>query len=218
MARLLADAESDDAEVMVDDLMNAGLTVRDLCLSYFAPAARELGRLWDCDKLPFTEVAMASARMHAILRNLPGGEAPRLTGNVQEALFVATPGETHTLGVLMAADHFRRLGWDVSALVGLDHDTLVRQILSDDRPVLGISCAGSLTMDALNRLIADVHARRPALAIVVAGAVTQDPLALAQIPFYDGVIDGLETAVSDLDAALDCAKARYQERAMSNAT
>ncbi|MEX3016773.1 B12-binding domain-containing protein [Gymnodinialimonas hymeniacidonis] len=215
MARAMANADSDEAEALVSDLLDAGLTVRELCLSYFTPAARELGRLWDCDKLPFTEVSMATARMHAILRNLPGGVAASLTGNVKEALFVATPGETHTLGVLMAADHFRRLGWDVSALVGLGHDALVRQILSDDRPVLGISCSGSLTMDTLSRLVADVQARRPNLAIVLAGAVTQDPLAMAQLPECDGIIEGLETAETDIQAALDCAKSRQQQPQIS---
>lgn len=202
MAYAMADHSTPEAEALVSDLLDAGVTVQDLCLEHLGPAARELGRMWENDRLPFADVSMAAARMQAVLRNLPRKRTPCLSNATPGALFAATPGETHTLGVLMAADHFRRLDWDVGVLVGLDHDALCRQVLSDDRPVLGLSCAGGHSFSALSRVIDEIRARRPGLVIVVSGAVTQDPEAVAMLPECDGIIESLETAEAEMDMIL----------------
>ena len=151
---------------------------------------------------------MATARMQTILRNLPGSPIKGLSGRAPGALFAAVPGETHTLGVLIAADHFRRLGWDVGVLVGQDHEALCRRILADDRPMLGLSCAGGHSAPALARLIDVVQARRPELAIVISGAITTDEVAMAMLPECDGFIEALETAEADLGRALSHARQR----------
>ena len=65
--------------------------------------------------------------------------------------FCAVPGEQHTLGVMMAADLFRRNGWDVGLLIGVDHAEIVERLERDDRArhrpeLLGRSlgrCAGA---------------------------------------------------------------------------
>ncbi|MEJ6390806.1 cobalamin B12-binding domain-containing protein [Gymnodinialimonas ulvae] len=203
MATAMADQSTQEAETLVSELLDAGVTVQDLCLQHFAPAARELGRLWEDDRLPFADVSLAASRMQAILRNLPRKRAHCLTNATRGAVFAATPGETHTLGVLMAADHFRRLDWDVGVLVGLDHDSLCRQVLADDRPILGLSCAGGHSFAALTRVVDEMRARRPELAIVVSGAVTQDLEAFAMLPECDGVIEDLEDAEAELDLILE---------------
>ena len=213
MARLMADPDSDEAEVLVTDLLEAGVSVRDLCLSHIAPAARELGRLWQCDLLPFAEVTIATARMQTILHSLPGAPRTNLCHPHRAALFAATPGETHTLGVVMAVDHFRRLGWDVGVLLGQEHDALVRQIIADARPVVGLSCAGGHSLDALKRLIDDIQARRPDVAIVVSGSITSEPEAIAMLPDFDGISETLETAELDVEEALAFARCRNLQAA-----
>ncbi len=202
MAYAMADPSTSEAEALVADLLDAGETIQDLCLLHLAPAAQELGRMWENDRLPFADVAMAAARMQAVLRNLPRKRSHGLSNTTRGALFAATPGETHTLGVLMAADHFRRLDWDVGVLVGLDHDGLCRQVLADDRPILGLSCAGIHSVAALSRVVDDMRARRPNLGIVVSGAVTQDIQAVAMLPECDGIIETLDTAEAEMDMIL----------------
>ncbi len=210
MAWAMADPHSDEAEAMVAELLDAGLSVKDICLHHLTPAAQQLGQLWACDRLPFSEVTMATARMQTILRNLPAPPPMGLSGRAPGAVFASAPGETHTFGVLMAADHFRRLGWDVGVLVGVDHDTLVRKIVSDDRPLVGLSCAGHASFDALQRVVAQVQARRPDMAVVISGYVAQDEQAVAMLPECDGVIETLETAEADLEAALHWARGRQE--------
>jgi methanogenic corrinoid protein MtbC1 len=61
LATALCDDSSDIADLMVFDLIDAGLSVQDVCLDHLAPAARCLGEWWETDRLPFTEVTMATS-------------------------------------------------------------------------------------------------------------------------------------------------------------
>jgi hypothetical protein len=57
LATALCDDKTDIADLMVDDLLEAGVSVEDVCLDHLAPAARCLGEWWETDRLPFTDVA-----------------------------------------------------------------------------------------------------------------------------------------------------------------
>ncbi len=138
LAYALCDQDDQAASVLVEDLLEAGLSVEEVCLDHLAPAARRLGELWDTDRLPFSEVALAGARIQAIVRRMPASRMTPSCAQGKGAVFAAVPGEQHTLGVMMAADLFRRNGWDVSLMVGQTHDELVSRISRDDRPVIGL--------------------------------------------------------------------------------
>lgn len=182
MAYALCDDDDAAASLMVDDLLEAGVTVDEVCLDHLAPAARRLGDLWDRDRLPFTEVTMASARIQAILRRMPPSRSSLHMAQGRGAVFGAVPGEQHTLGVMMAADLFRRNGWDVSLLIGLTHDEMIDRIARDDRPVIGLSCSGDHSYPALRRLLTAVAKSRPDAEILLAGQIVQDADRLADLP------------------------------------
>ena len=182
MAFALCDDEDDTASLMVEDLLAAGLSVEDLCKDHLAPAARRLGTLWDQDRLPFTEVAMAMARIQSILRRLPMGRAVLGGSRGRGGVFAAVPGEMHTLGVMMAADLFRRAGRDVSLLVGLTHDEMVARLARDDRPVIGLSCSSDHSYPALRRLLAALGNARPDAHILLSGQIITDPRRIANLP------------------------------------
>ena len=202
LAHALCDDASDLAEQMIEDLMEAGLSVAEVCLHHLAPAARCLGEWWEVDRLPFTEVTMATARIQAILRRMPIGRgAPRLRA-VKGAVFCAVPGEEHTLGVMMAADLFRRDGWDVSLFVGLDHDELVTRLSRDDREVIGLSCSGVHSAPALEEVILSLRALRPDARLILSGNIVTDAEALARLPAVDATVTCMQDAEEEL-AALD---------------
>jgi methanogenic corrinoid protein MtbC1 len=207
LAHALCDDASDLADLMVEDLMDAGLSVADVCLEHLAPAARCLGEWWENDRLPFTEVTLATARIQSMLRRMPIGRAmPRASG-VKGAVFCAVPGEQHTLGVMMAADLFRRDGWDVSLFVGLEHDELMDRLARDDREVIGLSCSGHHSLDALERLMTGVRATRPDARMILSGQITADAGALARLPRADAVVTSMQEAEAEL-ARLDAFYAR----------
>jgi methanogenic corrinoid protein MtbC1 len=174
LATALCDDMTDTADLMVSDLIDAGLSVEEVCLDHLAPAARCLGEWWETDRLPFTDVTMATSRIQAMLRRMPTRRgAPCLRGN--GAVFCAVPGEQHTLGVMMAADLFRRNGWDVGLLLGLDHADILERLERDDRTVIGLSCSGDHSVDALERLMIALRKRRKDARIILSGQIAMTP-------------------------------------------
>lgn len=209
MAFALCEPDDDAAQSLVDDLLDAGISIEDLCHDHLAPAARRLGTMWDHDRLPFTEVALATARIQSILRRLPISRASLRSGPGPGAIFAAVPGEMHTLGVMMAADLFRRGGWDISLLVGLTHDELLARLTRDDRPVIGLSCSGEHSFGALRRLLAALGNARPDAQFLVSGQIIADPVRIASLPVPVMVVGDMDTAQAEmhrLEAVLSSSK------------
>jgi methylmalonyl-CoA mutase cobalamin-binding subunit len=194
LATALCDDSSDIADLMVFDLIDAGLSVQDVCLDHLAPAARCLGEWWETDRLPFTEVTMATSRIQSILRKMPSSLTHRGGSGARGVVFCAVPGEQHTLGVMMAAELFRRLDWDVGLLLGLDHPEMIARLARDDRRVIGLSCSGDHSAAALERLMIALRKRRPDARIVLSGGIVKDEDALARLPRPDAVVTCMEEA------------------------
>ncbi|MEQ8366378.1 MAG: cobalamin B12-binding domain-containing protein [Roseicyclus sp.] len=196
LAYALCDRDDGAASAIVDDVLGAGVSVKDVCLGYLAPAARHLGELWMRDMLPFSEVTLATGHIQSILHRLPASRAPQLCLSDNGAIFAAVPGETHTLGVVMAADLFRRKEWDVSLLLNLTHDALVGRIASDDRPLIGLSCSGQHSLPALKSLVEAIVRVRPDADIIVSGQIAHDADAVASLgPVVTVVMDSDEAEV-----------------------
>ena len=122
---------SDDdkaASGIISELRADGVRAEDIYLKQLAAAAPTLGDKWVNDELSFSQVTLATGRMYAIMRSLRHLFEPQLPLHGKAAVFAAVPGEDHTLGVHMAADFFRKDGWDIALKVGMDHDELVAEI------------------------------------------------------------------------------------------
>jgi methanogenic corrinoid protein MtbC1 len=198
MAHALCDADDAAASGLVDELLQAGLSVEEVCLDHLAPAARRLGDLWSSDRLPFTEVALASARIQAMLRRMPSGRMTPSCGSGKGAVFAAVPGEQHTLGVMMAADLFRRNGWDVGLLIGLSHDELIGRIGRDDRPVVGLSCSGDHSYPALRRLLGALAGVRPDARILLSGQIVGDADKIKDLPAPVTIVADVAAAEAEM--------------------
>ncbi len=211
LAFALIDDTSDTADQIVSELLAAGLSVEDICLDHLAPAARRLGEWWDADRIPFTEVTMATSRMQMMLRRMPKSRQSGNIGSANGATFVAVPGETHTLGLMMAADLFRRHDWDVSLLIDISHDEIMAILADDDRPLIGLSCAGTHSLKALAPLLAAIRQQRPDAFIMLGGHIANLPDRLAELP------DQPDTVVTDIRAA-EAEMSRVGEILMSRRT
>ena len=174
-------------------------------LSYVAGAARRLGQLWDEDQISFMDVTLGCGKLYRIIRGLRHVIAPSITKDRDEypAMFALVPGETHTLGIEIATDIFRREGWDVDMLVGLDHDHLIEQ--SDRRTYRAIVLvANSDSMiKPLTRLVLALRISHPMSHIVVAGNILNHYPNISSLVGSDAVIRDIETAVAKLRDVLN---------------
>lgn len=188
----LIGSDPDLPERLARDAMTAGLSFDALCETRFAPAARRLGTLWEADALSFAEVTLAANRLFGLLRTLAHRPPPRADSPF--AVFAAPPGEAHVLGVTMAAERARGLGWEVLLVVGLDHDTTVGRIRDAAPDVVGLSLSGPRALLPLTRLIVALRVTVPTCPIVLCGpgvALVQEPL------------PGVDVMTSDFEAAMD---------------
>ncbi|SIO39004.1 Methanogenic corrinoid protein MtbC1 [Rhodovulum sp. ES.010] len=194
LCRSLASADPNAAARIAQDALAAGATVEDLYLHYLAPAARMLGQWWTEDDLSFMQVTTTTARIFAILRALDGHDRSAVPRTCRAALFAAVPGETHTLGVRMAADLFRRKGWDITLELGLPHEALVDRITAARPVLIGLSAAGAHAAPALARLIVALRMTVPAPIIAVSGQIVHEAGDVVSATTPDALITDIDEA------------------------
>jgi len=177
-----------------------GVEIDVIYLGFVAGAARRLGEMWDADEISFIQVTLACGKLYRIIRGLRHIVAPSITQDRDElpAMFALVPGETHTLGIEIATDVFRRSGWDVDMLVGLDHDMLVDQ--SDRRNYRAIVLIANSDgmIEAMARLVLALRISHPLSHIAVAGNILDHYPDLMSIVGADAVLKEIETAVETL--------------------
>jgi methanogenic corrinoid protein MtbC1 len=160
-------------------LRQGGVPVERLYLELLAPAARELGRLWEDDRCDFTDVTVGVGRLQQLLRELSpafGAEVEH-PADGRRILLLPAPGEQHTLGASMAAEFFRRAGWDVVGGVGGSGLDPVQAVQAEWFDILGLSAGNLARVDWLRDCIAQARrlSRNRGLGVLVGG-----PLFVAQ--------------------------------------
>ena len=186
-------------------LRSDGKDVDTICLKHLSAAAQLLGDWWEEDRVDFTQVTLGTVRIFAILRSMRHLFEPAFITQDKSALFASVPGENHTLGVRMAADLFRKDGWDISLKVGLDHDALVAEIEQTPNCIIGLSISGQHSVEALSKLVVAIHISCPHAAIFVSG----QNIAEAQ-PYLD--LMGLDGVCSDIEEAKELLARIWSER------
>ncbi len=166
-AALLDDAP-EAANDHVDRLIDCGVGVEAIYETYIPRAAVGLGDMWLEDRLSFTGVTIGMARLTEVFRRLgPSFRQARALRPPRRpaggsALLALTPGETHSLGVVMAADYFQSNGWSVRVELRSDAAGLVRIARAQPFDVIGLSVGGRRMLPGALRLIGAAARRRPA--------------------------------------------------------
>jgi methanogenic corrinoid protein MtbC1 len=185
VSQVLADSEAPAAQTVVE-LREQGATVESLYLDLLAPAARELGRMWDEDECMFSDVTVGVGRLQRIMRNLSPafGTEVDVPPDGRRALLLAAPGEQHTFGLSMVGEFFRRSGWDVVCEFDAGAEDPVGLVREEWFDVVGISAGVEARLDWLKSGIAAVrHAsRNRAIGVMVGGPVfAADPARAAAV-------------------------------------
>ncbi|MEM8592897.1 MAG: B12-binding domain-containing protein [Pseudomonadota bacterium] len=179
----------------VERAMEQGATLNDIYLGYMTEAARHLGRLWQRSEASLFDVSLATARMQAIVRVLSMQASAQLPLKGRAAVFVQVPDEPHVLGLKIATDLYRRAGWDIALLVGMDHGEILKRIQKMDVGLVGLSISGQHAAPSLSALVMAMRILRPELKIVVCGnLVAEDPM-LAEIALPDATAATYEESV-----------------------
>lgn len=191
---LIAEDDETAAADLISSALTQGMTLETVYLNYLAEAARMLGEWWDDDLVNFVQVTYGTGRMVAIMRSMRHLFPREAHGTERAAVFAAAPGETHILGVRMAADLFRKDGWDINLLVGLEHDDLVAEIVKAPASVIGLSAGGAHSIEALSRLVLALNVSCPQKHIMISGQITEDTLETISLMGVDAVAHDMDQA------------------------
>ncbi len=196
----------------VEAMHDGGALAESLYLDLLAPAARRLGEMWEDDTCDFTEVTIGLWRLQNAMRELSPSflRSPEIRTNGPRVLLVPLPGETHTFGLSMVYEFFRRAGWNAWSGPIAGSADLRAMVRREWVEVIGFSLACDEKLDVVRAEIRSVRraSQNPALGVLVGGpGFTANPLLAAEVGADGTAIDGRQ-AVLQAQALVDLAVKR----------
>lgn len=181
-------------------LQRAGVPPELIYDELLIPIARDLGRKWEEDECDFVDVTNGVWQLQNAQRALSPAFRGRGSASVSgpHVALMPLPGEQHTFGVTIVADHFARAGWQTWC--GRVSSAEQAAALVQDRhfDLVGLSVACDEHIAVAERLIAQLRQRslNPQMAIMVGGSRLLDDPALARRIGADGTAATGRQAVS----------------------
>lgn len=172
LAAQLAGDRREAVRVVVDDGLRRGIAVPDLHLGVIEAAQREVGRLWQENRISVADEHLATSISQLVLSVLYE-HLPRQASIGRQAVVACVEGELHDMGGRIGADFLEMAGFDVRFLgANVPTDALVRAVTERDVDLVGLSATMSYHVPALERAIEAVRAARgPTFPILVGGHV-----------------------------------------------
>ena len=213
-ARWSAAGESERLREHVSALLSRDISLDAVYLHLFAPVARHLGEQWTRDEVSFVDVQLGLSQLHRLVCECgPVGHRYRHEDRQRSIMLTVAPGEQHTFGVTLAADFFRRHGWQVSNLCGHDYDFVVERVAATRYTAVGFSLYGEASLSRLGRAVAEVRRRscNPDLLVLVGGDFfARNPEAISEV--------GADLSASDAHRAVFAAERALERVAAAAGT
>lgn len=161
----LAD-NNDPRHQEIQRMRQDGIPTSEIIDHVIPAVAALLGQRWADDTLSFVEVTIGSARLQEAVRGLIAHElTKRVRGrharetaaqdriHTPRVLMVIPRPEDHTLGAFVAADQFRRLGYDVDIAVDQHPKEIAVMLRERHYSMIGITIAGRRTLASSRELV-----------------------------------------------------------------
>lgn len=143
---------------------------RALYLEVLGPVLHRLGERWVEDKSSFSDVISASMQIDSVIEEIIRCRPSTATPDRKRAIFANVPGDSHTIGLKMAADLQRSKGWDIRLITQSTLTTLIPEIEGTSAQIVGLSAGSERSMPVLFDLLAMLRSRRPDIKVLVSGA------------------------------------------------
>lgn len=169
----------------VEFLMRRGVTVEGIYFDLLSPAAKLLGEWWEQDHCTFADVTVGLCRLQQLVYefadrvHVEGGG-----GDGRTALFALTPGDQHSLGLIMVVEYFRQAGWRTVCMPDATAQDLEDIVQTERFDLIGFSMANERWLEPLAPLIARLRAvsRNGTVRVMVGGrAFSDDPARVALV-------------------------------------
>ncbi len=202
-ATLAGDA-TEAVRLAMEQGVSAGVSPAELELRMILPAQREVGRLWQENRISVAQEHLATSISQLVMAHLYA-HLPRPDPNGRRILVACVEGEQHDLGARMGADFLEMAGFSVRFLgADVDHATLIDVVRADPPDLLGLSATMPFHLPALAKAVAEVRTVAPALPIVVGGAFLDATPGLSERLGVQACGSDAESLVCQVRALLLC--------------
>jgi methanogenic corrinoid protein MtbC1 len=203
LVRLLLAHDAAVASAYVEAVRHRGATLELVCLELLAPAARELGLLWEEDECDFMQVTVGLCRLHQLLRELgPEFHSEEVESQIERRILLAPmPGEQHTFGITLVAQFLRRAGWDVWHEFPNAGTDILEMLRQNWFAVVGLSVGVETRLHDVAHIIKEIRrtSRNRAVGVLIGG-----PLLVAK-PEIAPLL-GADATAADGQEAVVCAE------------
>lgn len=177
---LLFHHDTDVAIKYLTTLRATGAPLAAIYLDLLAPAARQVGEMWENDECSFADVTIVVCRMHQVLLEFSRCfDAPAESSDKnRNVLLLPAPGEQHTFGLLMVIEFLRREAWNCFSGTPTDLSESQKIINAQTYKVIGLSVSADRHIDSTRSLIQWIRkrSRNSGAAVIIGGdAVNRDP-------------------------------------------
>ena len=183
---------------LVFDAADRGEPVPQLYLQVFQPALREIGRLWQLQKISVAQEHFCSVATQIVMAQLLL-RVPTAKRCGRGVVVACVSGDLHELGARMVADFFEMAGWDTYFCgANTPHAAVVHSVVERKADLLAVSATMGYHLHAVQDLIEMVRAdpRCAGLHVMVGGhPFTADP-ALWRTVGADGTAADAQAAVA----------------------
>ncbi len=175
LTRLVLHDDAIQAKQFVQCLCEKGMPLDQIYLEVLAPAARELGAIWDRDQIHFSQVTTAMWRIKQLIYDFSPlfQEFARVDTKAPHAMLVPLPGSQHTLGLFMVSEFFRRGGWKVWGELAASEQEIVSTINAQHFDLVGLSISTENQLPLLERFIQTLkeHSHNREIGVMVGGPI-----------------------------------------------
>jgi len=154
----LLDGDRRAASAMILAAVDGGTPLKEIYLHVFQRSQREIGRLWQMNRLSVAQEHFCTAATQLIMSQLyPLLFSAERKGRTLVATCVS--GDLHEIGVRMVADFLEMEGWDTFYLgADVPAASVVRTLIDRRADVLAVSATMTFHLRAVEALIAAVRA------------------------------------------------------------
>lgn len=199
-APLALQVEADELLEYVDGLVARGVALESLLVDLLAPAARQLGELWEDDRCDFIDVTMGLWRLqevvHELSARMPHDHSKPL-GQERRALFASLEGDQHSFGTVVVDELFCASGWLTDRLNEATTVELLERVRDEWFDLAGLTITCDCHIAPLSAIVRSIRgsSRNPRICVMVGGRVFAENADLAASVGADGTAPDARVAV-----------------------